>query len=309
LRSLFPVLAGAAQQASASEIRNSAFRDRRVCHPMMFNMYFAMSLDEVELTRRDVEDVINATADAGVLYERMLDMRKRGAGGLIFDTLSAHVADIPVKNLHSFIQGLARYVNEAESDQILNIYDTAEDLILKSLRMIDDLDERGLVATAALSNSVGLPAIEFFTTRELHRLESGQSVVDANILEALRTEVLRRIRESASDDSLVREKALWQTLLDWSKWADLDEVRRWVDKITLEPTNIIPFLRGIIHRSYTVAPVRKTNYYISRGLVEQFISMEILKERVDRVEIADDEVEWIIGLFNDAFAGRGDRFE
>lgn len=159
---LFPSVAGGFQKMASGDASTAGtLRDRRVCHPYLFGMYFDMILSDVVVNRSDVDRIIASTRDKSTFVDVAREMRDSGNFDVVTDVLESYAHLIPQENAEEFIKGWAIIAHE--SDDMFAAFNAFETLTLELLKRIPDISTRsqvvldafsGVNALAVLSSSV-----------------------------------------------------------------------------------------------------------------------------------------------------------
>ncbi|MEM1085622.1 MAG: P-loop NTPase fold protein [Verrucomicrobiota bacterium] len=284
LEGLFPQATEHASYYEGTEI--TWLKERRVCHPKFFHLYFQLALEEGDLCAVTLDQVISSSGDRDKTKE-ILEAAK--AAGNILDLLEGIFAireRLPAENLAVFITALFDSGdNMPEGADPFLLIDPSmaacriihHRLKVESQELGDEVLLQAYTSTTGVYLPVRFYALEDRRTRD--KKEAGaEFILSENQLPGIQEEVLRLIRARAEDMSLLDLDRAAAVLYRWRDWAGEDEVQAWTTRVVEDPQRALTLLVRLLTTSYS-SPGGK-EYWLSGKSVESLVDLDALAQAV-----------------------------
>jgi predicted KAP-like P-loop ATPase len=283
--------------------------NKRVCLSSYFEFYFKGTVAEGEISAKEVDNVINEL-DA---FENLVLILKN------------YMVDGRVKKLLPKIENHFKQNHNRQSacNLIAAVFEAGDSLPLKPdgmmelpldwlidgtlyrvLKMFDIGERKGLIidAIAQTKSAVLFPiSLINYIWREWYPLkEDGkQKEKEEKLLTQIETDeikgiALKLIRERNKNENFFKMCHLISILHDWTRWANIDEVKRWVADIVSDERKVPEFLGGCggFSGSATMGSHFATyKFKINPKHLEQFCDVQQLKSICEK--ILGENPDWL----------------
>ncbi|ESY35268.1 NTPase [Mesorhizobium sp. LNJC384A00] len=282
-------------------------QERRIASEKHFRSYFAFSISE-DVIPADQLDALIDRADEGAFvqdaFRAALGVRRATRETnvpLLLDELSAHAPEISDPKIPQLVATLFTIADD------LNVRGDAKQgfggfgnnhLRLHWLlnRLVHDrfpIEQREAIYRSAMA--VGSLA---WTLDFAHRClgyfapldggkDRGQPIVGEAVAEGFKNIALARLRDAASDGSLIRNQDMASLLFEWRRFADTDgaqEVRTWTDSALSQKEFLLALAEQMPSSSWSFGMgdrVQRQNVKVDTKAYEKLIDIPRLYARVD----------------------------
>jgi predicted KAP-like P-loop ATPase len=118
-----------------------------------------------------------------------------------------------------------------------------------------------------------------------------QSVEHLNVLEEI---ALKRLRDAAQQNSLLQAPKLSEKLHYWQRWAGVEEVKQWVEKIIDNDEGLVNFLEKFLQKDfseYGSNGTQKTGYRLDPKWLEPYLELSLIADRISRLDETSELTE------------------
>lgn len=248
-------------------------RQRRICVPDHFPVYFRLSISPDSVSRTEVNQVIASAGDAERISKYLREAaqaRRRGGGtraALLLDALTLYAVEIPDHCIESFLSGVFAVADEIDVDDdeeatdIVNngmrIFILLRSLLLRRFELplrsrtimgVIDVAPLGLLAT--LANHAWT---DYYPMEGTQRTASDKCLFTQSDTDRLAAKALQVIRGAARSGALIQHRGLKWLLLYWRKFAKDGgaSVKRWTGGRLNEDQSVVRFAEAFLSASYT----------------------------------------------------------
>lgn len=225
LRALFPQLStliGDAEGRSDSEFDMAWPSTCRICSMDHFDTYFMLAVPRGRISEEQLEKALSATSSRTELRGILDDLDKSGQAEQLLNRFSAHISELDEVKIENTLLALLD-VGDKLSGKGVPDPDPAYALrisfyMLSLIRAVEDHAGRVDILRLALQEGEGIYSI----TQLASMLDSvgfkGEPLLSEEEVESLRGEVVERVRQAASNRSLL--EAPWPVfiLFRWREW-------------------------------------------------------------------------------------------
>lgn len=273
------------------------FRDLRVCHPDIFDRYFHFAIPERDISQAELDRILSLASDREGLATELRAFNARGLLGVVLDRLEAYKEKIDIKHAIPFIAALFDIGDELpeELPGFLTIgADThASRIVFWYLKQEKDWKKRGYILKEAMkiTNGVYLPVMRtsLEESKEARKKEPDAFIVDEDDLKDLRNICVEKIRQAAESGALKTHPEIARILYRWREWATPEEPKKWVEDLVESHNGALFLLRAFVQRSTSQGIgdyVPKIHWRISLSSLENFISIDVLEQKVKKIDLA-----------------------
>ena len=276
-----------------------------ICSQDIFPIYFRYALPEGSLSNKEVMNIIGLASDQRTFSKKLMELADhiRPDGTTMVGALLERLTDytekeIQVSSIPSIINSLLsagdQLIRPEDAEPRLMGFSYGNDLKIMHiiLRLLErqSLKERSstLIEAISRSNAIYITSKLVMSLGKQHGKYEGrmkpddEKLIGEEELSILENNVLKKIRDSAMDGSLIDNPNLAYILFRWINWADGEEPRAWVQKITKDDVGLVKLLKIFLQKSYsqTISDVvGKTNYRIDLTSLEHFIDPSTIINR------------------------------
>ncbi|MEI6503036.1 MAG: hypothetical protein WCP21_18660, partial [Armatimonadota bacterium] len=269
-------------------------RDKRICSPEIFPIYFGFSIPSGGIGRSTVESLIAVSDDATAVETRLVGMLRAEPQGALFvrnllERIEDHTGeDIPLECVPSLLRGLFDAADELVRHDpprgmlIFGMDMRIGRLAYQLLIRMDDAQARAdlLLDIVGTSKSVATVVQEVsLVEHHWEEADKGSNDYAAQVpqdrVQGLKDAALRRLHDAASDGTLMGTPRLASTLWSWRKWEGDGPVGQWVNGATATDEGLGLFIQhmagqGTVHVMGSYEP----RYYaqVDRGFIEELLN-------------------------------------
>lgn len=282
----------AGKHGVSGEHRQQWLRDARVCHPNMFDRYFALAVDEGELAQTDIDRLIDDSGNCPKFVKRMKALQDRGLTKLAFEHLDAHKETIPKQNMASLVQALSD-LSDSFPPTGTDMFETetkmmAARVIYFGLKREKDESKRLKILVDAFTNSTGILLPVFVTSLQERKKEnsrqSNEYLVSEDDWAELRKLSLMKIKDAAEGSRLVGHNEASTLLWRWVDWAP-DEAKSWIASVITNQKGVLWLLSVLMGELHSHGTEFKISYYIKLSNIERFGEIESLITQTEGVDL------------------------
>jgi predicted KAP-like P-loop ATPase len=283
LQALFP-------QATGDRSENDWKRDLRICDQMSFDKYFQISTDPAKPSAHDVRRFIKISDNRAELVGLL---RQTIANNTIEDFLDFILVtreEIPIDHMQAVATALFDIGDELPDPKpsLVSVgLDMQCNRIIYHRLKDEDKTKTTNLLWRAYSDTTGfiLPihnlALEDKAVRQ--RGEKTDFVILENRVNAFVDLVLGRIRERASDFSLLDHKECSYVLFRWKDWSQSNEVNDWLAQVITDPNRALRLLQHLVWVSIINGVTRVP--FLNGETIEKLIDLSTLHEAIIAVPI------------------------
>ncbi len=267
-------------------------KDARVCHPNMFDRYFALAVDEGEVAQTELDQLIDESGDPSGFFKRMRALQDRGLMNLAFEHLDACKDTLPLQNMTALIQGLSD-LSDSFPPTGTGMFDTATRgmaarLIYFGLIREKDQSQRLNVLVDGFTKSSGTLLPVYVTSlQERRKSESNRErdyLVSESDWSVLRCLSLNKISEAAESGSMMRHPEASVLLWRWHDW-DPTAARLWISKQIQNHKGALWFLAVLLGEVHSHGDELTIQYYIKLSSIEQFTDIGSLQNALSDINL------------------------
>jgi predicted KAP-like P-loop ATPase len=286
-----------------AEWNDTWYRELRVSSTDVFDRYFSLAVSAGDIPQAEIDTIIGASGDRDEIGRRLQALARRDMLQVALRRLEAYKEQIPIENSTAWVTALFDIGDELPDRQpgFFEISSQMHVYRLVNFHLKKDPNEEHRVSVLKdaiiASRSVGLP-IDFIAIQESAAARTSENhrelLVDADSVPGLREAALTRIRRAANDGTLGHSSMLAVILYHWRDWADIDEPRAFVSRLSTTPNGPVSLVRAFLKRSQSFGAgdhTVKSNWYITLGEVEKFIDWESVEKTLGDVSMTDLSAE------------------
>jgi len=243
------------------ELRNWR-RDRRICSPDIFDMFFRLSLPKEEISQREIEEILSLGNNSESFAQAFLNLEGGKVSKFLdrFEDYALSDNDIPTGNIEPIINALmdiGDLLSEGDLDDLNlldpNIHKKLHHLFYKLSHRFESYDERFNIFKRAIEKSTrSLYTIVYeISLQEKLHAQSGlkeEPTVNSKQLEELKKLACNKIQSWAKDGQLAKHKQLAYILLKWKEWGQQEEVNNFVNDMIKNDEGLIDFITGFLDK-------------------------------------------------------------
>ena len=295
---LFPKIS---RMGYSAEWLSSWRKDRHICHPDVFPIYFEFNVSSQRLSKEEISELINKVDDGESAEKILLNAVniKRPDGSSKAKEYLEQVLDydkeITPPKATAFVNVLGKIGDQLiiDADEIggfLAIRSTWR-LLWVLLHALDRIDEakrtETIVDAFRAGSSITLLCCviaEIEKCRE-KQVEHGNSAIFAKmplgVVSTLKEIGTQRIRQFAADLSLLKTPELPSVLLRWKDWLGVEESSKWVKGCLDNFDHLFSLLYAFIGRTKSQSmgdAVGKIRFTLNLKLLSEFIDLNLINE-------------------------------
>lgn len=274
------------------------FRDLRVCHSEIFDRFFHLSIPASDVSRAELERILSLAGDRERLVAEFNVFSERGLLDVLLNRFEAYKEQIDLKYAVPFITALFD-IGEKLTDDASGFFGMGSDvhasrIIFWYLKKEEDVGKRVKILKEALqaTDGVYLPVrlISTEDSRQERKRDPSAYLVTEDSIEELKGICIRKIKQASESEKLNNHPKMVSILYRWRDWTPPEEPARWVEKLIETREGVIAFLTAFLQRSkvqgmgdYTY----RIRYSISLKNIEDFVPVDVLKQKAEQVVIDD----------------------
>ena len=272
------------------------YRDLRVCHPDVFQRYFHFSTPEGDISQRDLDRILKNAGDHDKLVGVFRTLNERKLLGTAFDRLETYKEKIDTQHALSFVTAIfdiGDELPESPPESFVFGPDThAYRIIFWCLKREKDVVNRASILKKAMKASKGLYLPIYCAQSEIDTQERKKSpdmfLVEEKDVEELKAMCLRKISAAAKSGLLQNHTKMINILYCWRNWTSVEMPQAWVKKLIRSRKGLLIFLKAILQQSTSQGIddyVAKITWYIQLKTIEDFVPVNVLEEKIKKIEI------------------------
>ena len=282
-------------------------RECRICSREIFSRFFCYSVPSDDLSRAEMEIILNSLPDKGRFceYLKYLIKQKRSDGStkhsVFLERMEDYTSKIPQDYIPIIIEtffdiGDEFIIPEDEGKGFLSWRNDIRmgRIIWQLLRRYNDKNKRFEILKNAFENgkAISMMVKELISFWKQHGKYGGTKksdkdiLLDENHLETLQEIVLDKIKEAVKEGKLLNTPFLSSILYRWKEWGNEGEVRDWVSKAVASDEKLPIFLSKFLQKtsSATITDrVAKIRWRLNPNWLKDFIDVDILEKRCNEV--------------------------
>ena len=268
-------------------------KDARVCHPNMFDRYFALAVDEGEVAQTELDQLIDESGDPPGFFKRMRALQDRGLMNLAFEHLDASKDTLPLQNMTALIQALSD-LSDSFPPTGTGMFDTetrmmAARLIYFGLIREKNESQRLKVLVDGFTKSSGTLLPVFVTSlQERRKPESNRErdyLVNESDWSVLRDLSLKKISEAAESGLMTTHPEASVLLWRWYDW-DPTAARLWISKQIVNQKGALWFLAVLLGEVHSHGSELTIRYYMKLSNIERFTDVESIQHALSHLDLS-----------------------
>ena len=292
---MFPKLAYAYGRTKyGHESETSWEKDYRICSKRYFDAYFALTLSETEVSRREVTKFIEGSANQRALESIIAEWAQAGKLKNAIESLRFRLSEIPDSNWESVLGALLTAGDLASDKGVIfagqlpeywsvrwAIFDVL-DLIPRELRI--DLVKRAFLQSAALKTMTNVIALMEQLKKE--NKDRYPEFTDDDLGE-MKSLVVKKIRQFAQQPADFAAHPTLPVLLGvWKDWGgSTEEIKPLIDTIISTDNSLLDFVDSFITQTHSSAGrTIKTKNRLHLKSLSVWIHPADLTERIKHVD-------------------------
>lgn len=286
LKVLFPRLEG----EHAGEEPSANYRKNRICHFDVFPKYFTLMVDDDDLTRHELDELLAAAADPKRFESISRSYHKRGLLKVALNRLEEYKEQYDPKLVPEVIAGMSSIEDCLErgsgfSDERMEY--NAVRFAYFGLKRMPTPEERlhalleGLKKSKGIYIPLDLIALEERTERSHTR--SQPFFINESDMPILIQSALSKIRIHSKKRSFRNHPFLHWLLWRWGEWSTPAEVRSWVESKLTTPRDAVWLLVILVGEVHSHGIEYQIYYKINLETVERFTRLALVTKLVNRL--------------------------
>jgi len=282
-------------------------RECRICSREIFSRFFCYSVPSDDLSRAEMEIILNSLPDKGRFceYLKYLIKQKRSDGStkhsVFLERMEDYTSKIPQDYIPIIIEtffdiGDEFIIPEDEGKGFLSWRNDIRmgRIIWQLLRRYNDKNKRFEILKNAFENgkAISMMVKELISFWKQHGKYGGTKksdkdiLLDENHLETLQEIVLDKIKEAVKEGKLLNTPFLSSILYRWKEWRNEGKVRDWVSNVVASDEKLPIFLSKFLQKTSSATitdKVAKIRWRLNPNWLKDFIDVDILEKRCNEV--------------------------
>lgn len=312
---------------------NNWRKNRRICSPDVFDIYFKLSIPREELSQNEITTILSHGYSPSLFSEDLLRIIEEGRSSRFLDRLEDYTKqDIPEENIEQIITSLIDVGDLFPEDEpgffIIGTPMKIMRVIFQLIHRFSTYEKRFVVLKNAISNSkrsiqTAINEIEVqnrehgkYDSKEIPEPEEKLTLRSDQVAE-LENLLCAKIEKWANDGRLKNHKNLISILYSWKKWGDSEKVDSFVKGLIKDEEGLIIFItaflnevksQGLSSYSYEI------DWRINLENIKKFVDINEIEPRLRKIyhssdyEKLDERKKLGIKTFIDEFDGEKDPF-
>lgn len=281
---LFPTVAAVYRNQTERE-RDEWFREKRICSEKRFGNYFYLTLEEGEISQKEMNVITQASSDTKVLSKILEGLLKDGRIRRCLERLPEFIDSIPNENIENFVLTFYNISDRISRERNGDLdFGVEMELVRLGYHLIKKLPEaeRYQVAENIIIKSESVDAPTHFISIEKDEHDKNKeekllTLEEANKLVAL---CLAKIKEYAENGKLETSPGLAYILYRWKAWGDEAEAKKYAAESIRKPQGLATFIEGF--SAHTVGSARK-KFRVGYNEIKDFIDLYVLKDAITKL--------------------------
>lgn len=270
-------------------------REGRICSPEVFDTFFRLSIQEGDISRKEVETILSLAENSSVFSEALLKLNDDGRITLFLDRLEdytrTHIRLGSIEPIITVLMDIGDLFAEVETDFTTTRTSMRVLRVLHQLsRRFDSQNGRFRVFKNAIekaNRSLYTMVHEVSVQGSEHKRYGAQEVpeqeerltVNAEQLEELEKLVCAKIEVWAKDGRLATSTNLPSILFSWQKWGTPEHVNEFLDEMIQADDGLINLVTGFL------SPIRSQTLGSYVATIQWRVSLKSMTSLVDVKEI------------------------
>lgn len=316
LRSLLMILFPQFSVATYGPNLRSWNRELRICSEDYFNLYFAMSLDDGELSQFEIDYVLNNLDNPKKLQLILCELLEKNKIRLMLERLTDYADSeehLPFKhskglihvmfNISDYLPNEKEYLSDSGPNwQIMKI-------VARILKNNENKHENYEILKDATINSKSLSGpVE--TIFKIHRERDKNLILIESDYEELKRIGIEKIREFKDQGKLLKNPNVSEILYSWKEWDDSEDCQNFVDKIINTDEGLIKFISKFTNIIFFQEGNYSGKHFTFKySSLKALIDLEVTKSRLETLKSTRSrtylENENLIDIFLNNFETTG----
>lgn len=272
-------------------------RQLRACHPDLFPIYFRLTLPSGAVSRNEIEGLLNQCSSPERFESIVLEAReiKKSDGTSkareLLERLMDHVEkDIPEECISKVVEALLNIgddlidpMDERGMFDFGNISRVSRPAYHLLKRLTED--ERIGVLKAAIGKGRAIATQSWLLRAFEEPIEKNEPevLIPAEGFEVLKKAWVDRVEVLSESEGFLDLPELPRILMFWKKWANIDDVREWVEKATESEEGLIRFVASFLKhtKSQTIGDAAvRIKKRLNPKWMEEYLDISVCAERL-----------------------------
>jgi predicted KAP-like P-loop ATPase len=279
-------------------------RERRVCSLDVFHVYFRLAVPEGDISNAEMNAILSLVSDnnafAAILIGLASEKRPDGTprARVFLDRFMDYYDEIPIGAIASVIETLLEVGDRllAPEDEPRGFLEERDEMkigriIWHLLPRVNEEVRFNILSDAMAGHSISM-IVETATSLARQHGKYGtqarppeQRLLTLDHAERLERIALKKIRDAAEQDALVRLPDFTSILYRWREWTGDEEVKKWVQHAVETDDGLSTIIDKCLSRvlSHTITDrVARTSYRLDASL-RAFIGSDDIAHRLERL--------------------------
>lgn len=303
--------------------------EHRVCSPDIFDTFFRLSIQEGDISRKEIEAILSLAINPNAFSEALLKLNEEGKIVLFLERLEDYTrSQIPLENVEPIITALMDIGDlfpEGDTGspathtpmRILRVsYQLSHrfDSHNERFRIFKNAIEKASKSLYTMVHEVGVQGQQHGEYDAKGKPEPKERLtVNAEQLEKLKKLVCKKIEVWARDGRLAESKNLPNILFSWQEWGTLERVNKFVNEMIQDDDGLINFITSFLSavksrglESY----VGTIHWRIDLKFIGRFVNVKEIEPRIRNIASTsnfkklDDRKKLAINTFLDTIDGK-----
>lgn len=267
-------------------------KENRICAQERFDFYFQLGVPRGEVSGVEAKDLIDSLSDPKLFSEKVLKMKEEGKLRKTFPRLVDSLDSLAEKEIRNLIQtfwDLEKSLSE-EKEEAFDFDDPTTwvgRLSYQGLKRISK-ENRLKVAMELLENSRTLEYPARFIAIEdegMKKRLDDEKLFSQEELDSLKKIMVKKISDSAVNQSLLEEYSFIRLLFLWARWEGKENVEKYIGEL-LEQKGVVFVLKKFVFRVLSTA----RNYNnLKKENIGELYSIEKIDDLVTKISEKDLE--------------------
>jgi len=305
LKRLFPKFESALGNTRYSSDWESEWRKKcRICSKEIFPRFFLFSIPSDDLSKHEIENILNSANNMEIFvnYLKKLTTQIRSDGttklSVFLDRMEDYIPEISQDNISVIIEvffkiGDELIIPEDENKGLLNFGNDLRitRIIWQLLQRYNDKNSKFNVLKTAFENgqAISIMVKMIILLYELYQKTSNSEekrILDKEHLDVLQEITLEKIKNAATDNSLLYTPLFPLVLNNWKENGNTDELNNWINQIVNSDEKLPTFLANFLQKkhSWTFSDrVTKINWTLNLNWLKSFIDLDLVEEKCKKL--------------------------
>lgn len=292
-------------------------RELRVCSPEAFDRFFCLTVPQDEMGQYEIDRILTVKGDRKALVTEFHSLEERGLLGAAMERMEAWKEEVDLGVAVPFVEALFdigdKLPEAAPGFFVIEPRMHAARIIYWYLRREEDAGRKERILEEAMRETAGILLPVMTVSLELDREKKDRSgprewLIRKENITHFKSICLEKIKEAASNGSLLLNRHLLYLLFHWIEW-EKDMVREWVARVVEKTEDALVLLQSFVQRTSSFSfgdYVARIRWIINLGTLEKFIEYEKIEKALQGIDekILSAEAQHAVECFRKAVARR-----